>query len=78
MYFEFLMLLLKSDNNLEMHTILTAIVIHSIEVELLRPICNLNRKIITQASLVHFGRCIIFPAHKHDCIGIILEQAYVP
>ena len=51
MYFEFLMLLLKIENNLDIHTILTAIVIHSIEVELLRPICNLNRKIITQASL---------------------------
>lgn len=47
--FEFLMLLSKVENNLDIHTILTAIVIHSIEVELLRPICNLNRKTTAQA-----------------------------
>lgn len=47
--FEFLMLLAEVKNNLDIHTILTAIVIHSIEVELLGPICNLNRKTTTQA-----------------------------
>lgn len=43
------MLLLEVENSLDMHTILTAIVIHSIEVELLGTICNLNGKTTTQA-----------------------------
>ena len=70
----FLDVVVKNKQKPWQYIILTAIVVHSIEVELLGRICNLKKKKTTLAQLQYFGKCIFSTHEPNHTLGPSLNM----